>query len=138
VIAHGGGLDEFAIFFFPVAFGVGFWLLTRKKPTEEPPESALSAGSAAPTPISQGRRGGAARLRAAADHRTSPEVPAPSPGERKDGAARLRQAMSQAASNKDAAPTKPKVRKRRLDGAARLQVMMNGEDSNTDAVSAED
>jgi len=35
ILAHGSGLDELAIFIFPVVFGVGFWLITRKKPDEE-------------------------------------------------------------------------------------------------------
>jgi hypothetical protein len=31
VLAHGSGLDELAIFVFPVVMGLGFWLLTRQK-----------------------------------------------------------------------------------------------------------
>ena len=140
MIAHGGGLDEFAIFFFPVAFGVGFWLLTRqKKPTDEevagPAPAATSAGA---TPISGGRTGGADHLRAAMDERASPEVSTPVPRERRDGAAHLRRAMRQEASDQKAASTKPKARRRRLDGAARLQLLMSGEASNEDAAATED
>jgi hypothetical protein len=35
ILAHGSGLDELAIFIFPVVLGIGFWLITRKKPDEE-------------------------------------------------------------------------------------------------------
>jgi hypothetical protein len=31
VLAHGSGLDELAIFVFPVVMGLGFWLITRQK-----------------------------------------------------------------------------------------------------------
>ena len=31
VLAHGSGLDELAIFVFPVIMGLGFWLLTRQR-----------------------------------------------------------------------------------------------------------
>jgi hypothetical protein len=138
VIAHGGGVDELAIFFFPVAFGVGFWLLTRKKPVEAPAASAPAAASSTPRAISDVRRGETAQVGAAVHREASPEVPTPIPGDRKDGATRLRQAMRQASTHEDVNPAKPKVRKRRLDGAARLQLMMNDEASGTDTVAAED
>jgi hypothetical protein len=36
ILAHAGGVDEFAIFLMPVICGLGVWLLTRQRPT--PPE----------------------------------------------------------------------------------------------------
>ena len=35
VLGHGSGLDELAIFLFPVVLGIGFWLITRQKPAED-------------------------------------------------------------------------------------------------------
>ena len=34
ILAHGGGVDELAIFIFPVVVGVGFWLIARRRPAE--------------------------------------------------------------------------------------------------------
>lgn len=31
MIAHAGGIDELAIFLFPIIIGTGFWLLTRQR-----------------------------------------------------------------------------------------------------------
>lgn len=38
IVAHGSGIDEMMIFFFPVAFGIGFWIITRQKPAEDEDE----------------------------------------------------------------------------------------------------
>jgi hypothetical protein len=38
VLGHGSGLDELAIFLFPVVLGIGFWLITRHKPDEDEDE----------------------------------------------------------------------------------------------------
>lgn len=38
IVAHQGGWDEMMIFFFPVAFGIGFWIITRQKPAEDEDE----------------------------------------------------------------------------------------------------
>jgi hypothetical protein len=38
IVAHGSGIDEMMIFFFPVAFGIGFWLITRQKPADDEDE----------------------------------------------------------------------------------------------------
>lgn len=38
ILAHAGGLDEFAIFLFPAFVGFGVWLLTRQP---NPPEKKL-------------------------------------------------------------------------------------------------
>ena len=35
VVGHGSGLDELAIFLFPVVVGIGFWLITRHKPDQD-------------------------------------------------------------------------------------------------------
>jgi hypothetical protein len=35
VLGHGSGLDELAIFLFPVVLGIGFWLITRHKPDDD-------------------------------------------------------------------------------------------------------
>jgi hypothetical protein len=35
ILAHGSGLDELAIFVFPVVVGIGFWLITRSTPDDE-------------------------------------------------------------------------------------------------------
>jgi hypothetical protein len=35
ILGHGSGLDELAIFVFPVVVGIGFWLITRRKPDED-------------------------------------------------------------------------------------------------------
>jgi len=35
VLGHGSGLDELAIFLFPVVVGIGFWLITRHKPDQD-------------------------------------------------------------------------------------------------------
>jgi hypothetical protein len=45
IVAHGNGWDEMMIFFFPIAFGIGFWLITRQKPADDDDEvQAPSAG----------------------------------------------------------------------------------------------
>jgi hypothetical protein len=41
IVAHGSGIDEMMIFFFPVAFGIGFWLITRQKPSDDEDEDQL-------------------------------------------------------------------------------------------------
>lgn len=38
ILAHGSGLDELAIFIFPVIFGLGLWIITKKKPDEDEAE----------------------------------------------------------------------------------------------------
>ena len=41
ILAHGSDIDELLIFMWPVIFGIGFWLIIRKKddePDEHPPE----------------------------------------------------------------------------------------------------
>jgi len=38
ILAHGSGLDELAIFVFPVVFGIGFWLITRKQSDQQEDE----------------------------------------------------------------------------------------------------
>jgi hypothetical protein len=45
VLAHGSGIDELAIFLFPVFFGGGLWLLTRKRRSadDEPAEPVLGS-----------------------------------------------------------------------------------------------
>ena len=45
ILAHGGGVDELAIFVFPVVVGVGFWLITRHRPVDgegadDPPKAS--------------------------------------------------------------------------------------------------
>jgi hypothetical protein len=54
VLAHGSGLDELAIFLFPVVIGTGFWLLTRQRrgaaeSDEEP--APVQIASSAPRPV---------------------------------------------------------------------------------------
>lgn len=37
ILAHAGGLDELAIFLFPVFVGIGVWILTKRpSPPKEP------------------------------------------------------------------------------------------------------
>jgi hypothetical protein len=38
VVAHGSGIDELMIFVFPVVMGLGFWIITRRKPAEDETE----------------------------------------------------------------------------------------------------
>ena len=38
-LAHGSGLDELAIFVFPLVMGLGFWLLTRRRSDEDEDDS---------------------------------------------------------------------------------------------------
>jgi len=38
VVAHGSGIDELMIFVFPVVMGLGFWIITRRKPDEDETE----------------------------------------------------------------------------------------------------
>jgi hypothetical protein len=52
VLAHGSGLDELAIFVFPVVMGLGFWLLTRQK-VRGGAEEAEDAAEAAATIASE-------------------------------------------------------------------------------------
>ena len=36
ILAHGGGIDELMMLFgFPTAVGLGVWLLTRRKPSDD-------------------------------------------------------------------------------------------------------
>jgi hypothetical protein len=42
ILRHGSGLDELAIFVFPVVVGIGFWLITRRKPDEDQDEDDSS------------------------------------------------------------------------------------------------
>jgi hypothetical protein len=53
LFAHGSGLDELAIFLFPVFIGTGFWLLTRQRRGSGEPEEAQPAqvASSAPRPV---------------------------------------------------------------------------------------
>ena len=65
VLAHGGGIDELAIFLFPIVIGSGFWLLTRQRrhTDDEAGGSPFpGAGEAEPSPISAHRREGPTRL----------------------------------------------------------------------------
>jgi hypothetical protein len=41
IVAHGSGWDEMMIFFFPIAFGIGFWIITRQKPAEDEDEGQV-------------------------------------------------------------------------------------------------
>jgi hypothetical protein len=43
VLAHGSGIDELAIFLFPVFFGGGLWLLTRKRRSQDDDEPVLGS-----------------------------------------------------------------------------------------------
>lgn len=48
VFAHGSGIDELAIFVFPVFLGLGFWLLTRQRaPDGETADDEAADGQAA-------------------------------------------------------------------------------------------
>jgi len=92
VLAHAGGIDELAIFLFPIVIGSGFWLLTRQRrhTDDEAGGSPFpGAGEAEPSPISAHRRKGPTRLHtlmdapgasgdapvAAEDRRGEPESP---------------------------------------------------------------
>jgi hypothetical protein len=41
IVAHQGGWDEMMIFFFPVAFAIGFWVIIRQKPAEDEDEDQV-------------------------------------------------------------------------------------------------
>jgi hypothetical protein len=41
IVAHGSGIDELMIFAMPVAFGIGFWLITRQKPSDDEDEDQV-------------------------------------------------------------------------------------------------
>jgi hypothetical protein len=41
IIAHGSGIDEMMIFFFPIAFSIGFWLIIRQKPADDEDEDQV-------------------------------------------------------------------------------------------------
>ena len=65
MLAHGGGIDELAIFLFPIVIGTGFWLLTRQRKhadDEAGSSPATGAGGVEPSPISAHRRDGPTRL----------------------------------------------------------------------------
>jgi hypothetical protein len=40
VLAHGSGIDEMLIFGWPVVFGIGFWLIIRRKPEDDEPDDS--------------------------------------------------------------------------------------------------
>ena len=92
MLAHGGGIDELAIFLFPIVIGGGFWLLTRQRrhaDDEADGSPATDAGLVEPSPISAHRSDGPTRLHtlmdapgasgdapvAAEDRRGEPESP---------------------------------------------------------------
>lgn len=64
VLAHAGGIDELAIFLFPIVFGLGLWLITRqRKPADDEADgSPVTGGEGVPSPISAHRRDGPTRL----------------------------------------------------------------------------
>ena len=65
MLAHGGGIDELAIFLFPIVIGFGFWLLTRQRRHDDDEvegSPATDAGRVEPSPISAHRRDGPTRL----------------------------------------------------------------------------
>ncbi len=65
VLAHAGGIDELAIFLFPIVIGGGFWLLTRQRrhaDDEADGSPAAGAGGVEPSPISAPHREGPTRL----------------------------------------------------------------------------
>lgn len=65
MLAHGGGIDELAIFLFPIVIGFGFWLLTRQRrhdDDEVDSSPATDVDRVEPSPISAHRRDGPTRL----------------------------------------------------------------------------
>lgn len=38
ILAHGSGLDELAIFIFPVVLGLGLWVITKRNPDQDETE----------------------------------------------------------------------------------------------------
>lgn len=75
VLAHAGGIDELAIFLFPIVIGFGFWLLTRQRRHADDEagglpfgsESPFPGGEAEPSPISARRTDGPTRLHSLMD-----------------------------------------------------------------------
>ena len=60
VLAHGSGLDELAIFLFPVFIGFGFWLMTRQRGPAADDDDAEEPKTVAPPveePVAPPRNG---------------------------------------------------------------------------------
>lgn len=70
MLAHAGGIDELAIFLFPIVIGSGFWLLTRQRrhaDGEAGGSGVSGAGEVERPPISEHRRDAPTRLHAMMD-----------------------------------------------------------------------
>jgi hypothetical protein len=78
VLAHQGGWDEMAIFLFPIFFGLGFWLITRRRRDTRDEEEAQGgspdklAADREPTPLP---KDGAERLRSLMNPKSSADAP---------------------------------------------------------------
>lgn len=132
MLAHGA---DFAIFFFPAAFGIGLWMITRKK--KEPDGEVELAAATTKIP------------REPAPQIVPESVPEIVPERQLDGAARLRAAMRQVGRPADpdvqpASPLRAAVgdpavpigqkpsRRSRPKGPARLRLLIDAEDASGD------
>ena len=102
VLAYAGEIDGLAVFLFPIVFGLGFLLLTRKRKHADV----------------EGQNG-------SPEERTTRDEPPRILARRKDPVARLRSLMD-AQSMSDAGEP-PRIRARRKDPVARLRSLMDGD-----------